>query len=67
MIVYDRFWKTLKEKGITQYALVKKYHVSTGQLGRIRKNRPLSTHTVDMLCEILQCRPEDIMEYIPDK
>lgn len=63
MIVYDRLWDTMKEKGISQYALIKKYKISTGQLDRLRKNENVSTHTLDLLCSILNCRLEDIAEY----
>ena len=38
MIVYDKLWATMKEKGITQYSLIKDYHISAGQLSRLRKN-----------------------------
>ena len=27
MISYDKLWKTMKEKGITQYTLIKKYNI----------------------------------------
>ena len=37
MIVYDRLWKTMKEKGISQYKLLKDYGFSSGQLDRLRK------------------------------
>ena len=63
MIVYDRLWDTMKEKGISQYALIKKYKISTGQLDRLRKNENVSTHTLDLLCSILNCNLEDIAEY----
>ena len=63
MIVYDRLWDTMKEKGISQYALIKKYKISTGQLDRLRKNENVSTHTLDLLCSILNCNFEDIAEY----
>ncbi|HCT17268.1 MAG TPA: XRE family transcriptional regulator [Ruminococcaceae bacterium] len=63
MIVYDRLWSTMKEKGVSQYALIKKYKISTGQLDRLRKNENVSTHTLDLLCSILGCRLEDIAEY----
>lgn len=63
MIVYDRLWDTMKEKGISQYALIKKYKISTGQLDRLRKNENVSTHTLDLLCSILNCNLEDIVEY----
>lgn len=67
MIVYDRLWKTMKEKGITQYALIKKYKISTGQLDRLRKNENISTHTLDLLCGIMECRIEDIAEFVDER
>ena len=63
MIVYDKLWATMKEKGITQYRLIKDYHISAGQLSRLRKNDNVSTHTIDVLCEILDCQPGDLMEF----
>ena len=63
MIVYDRLWNTLKERGISQYSLIKDYHVSTGQLDRLRKNGSVSTYTLNQICEIIGCRLEDIAEY----
>ena len=67
MIVYDRLWTTLKEKGISQYKLIKDYNISTGQLDRLRKNGNVNAYTLNQLCEILDCRVEDIIEYYPDK
>lgn len=67
MIVYDKLWVTMKEKGITQYKLMKDYHFSSGQLDRLRKNGNVNTYTLNQLCEILNCDISDIAEYIPDK
>lgn len=66
MIVYDKLWQTMKNKGISQYALINQYHVSAGQLSRLRKNDNISSHTINTLCEILDCQPDDIMEYVKD-
>ena len=63
MIVYDKLWKTMKKKGVSQYRLIKEYHVSNGQLDRLRKNADVSTFTLNRLCEILECNLEDIAEY----
>lgn len=63
MIVYDKLWETMKVKGISQYTLIKKYHVSPGQITRLKRNESVSTHTVDMFCKILDCEVYDIMEY----
>ena len=67
MIVYKKLWQTMKEKHITQYQLINHYHVSAGQLSRLRGNQNVSSHTINTLCEILDCQPGDIMEFIKDK
>ena len=66
MIVYDRLWKTMKDKGISQYKLLREYGFSAGQLDRLRKNESVSTFTLNTLCRILECGLEDIAQYIPD-
>ena len=67
MISYDNPWNVMKEKGISQYALIKRYHISPGQITRLKRNESVSTHTIDMFCRILNCKVSDIMEYIPDQ
>ncbi len=66
MIVYDRLWQTMKERGFSQYKLLKEYGFSSGQLDRLRKNENVSTFTLGQLCKILHCRLEDIAEYKDD-
>ncbi len=63
MIKYDKLWETMKKKGVTQYALIAKYHVSPGQITRLKRNESVSTHTIDMFCNILNCSVEDVMEH----
>ena len=63
MICFDRLWKTMQKKGISQYRLTKEYGVSNGQLDRLRKNEHVSTYTLNKLCMILDCDLEDIAEY----
>ena len=66
MIVFDKLWKTLKEKNISQYRLIKNYGISTGQLDRLRKNENVRTYTLNQLCNILNCTLNDIAEYLPE-
>ena len=51
MIVYDPLWRTMKEKNISQYKLIKEYNFSTGQLDRLRKNGNVSTYTLNDIVE----------------
>ncbi len=66
MIVYDKLWQTMKDRGISQYKLIKEYSISSGQLDRLRKNDNVSTFTLNQLCRILNCRLEEIAEYIEE-
>ena len=56
----------MKTKGVSQYALINKHGVSPAQITRLKRNESVSTHTIEMFCEILDCKVEDIMEYIPN-
>ena len=67
MISYQNLWKVMKEKGISQYALIKTYHISPAQITRLKRNESVSTHTIEMFCKILDCQVGDIMEYIKDE
>lgn len=67
MISFNRLWQTMKVRGISQYALIKEYKVSPGQITRLKRNESVSTHTIEMMCRILKCKIEDIMEYIPEE
>lgn len=60
MINYAPLWETMKKKGISQYQLINKYKVSAGQLSRLRANQNVSTNTLDILCEILDCEIQDV-------
>lgn len=67
MISYDILWQTMKEKGVTQYTLIKKYNISPAQITRLKRNESVSTHTIETFCKILNCKVEDVMTYIEDE
>jgi len=60
MITYDNLWKTMKEKGITQY-----HDFSQCMFRRMKNNLPSSTYTLGRLCSVLNCRIEDIITFVP--
>ena len=63
MISYEPFYKTLKEKNISTYKLINQYGVSRSLLDRLKHNKPISTVTLDDLCNYLDCKVEDIIVY----
>lgn len=67
MISYEKLWETMRKKGVTQYALIKKYGISPGQITRLKRNESVSTHTIETFCRILHCDVDEIMQYIPEE
>ena len=66
MISYRPFYQTLFRKGITEYHLIFKQGVTANTLHRMKHGQAITTKTLNTLCEILDCRVEDILEYVPD-
>ena len=65
MISYEPLFRTMKEKNITSYRLMKMgFPRSTYYAMKHGEN--ISSHTVNQLCKILKCNVSDIMEYIED-
>lgn len=63
MISYEPFYKTLKEKGITEYNLIYKQGMSANTIHRIKKGFPITTETLDLLYFILDCEVSDIIRH----
>lgn len=67
MISYRPFYQTLLKKGVTEYNLIFKQGVDANTLHRMKHGKPITTRTLNSLCEILSCQVADILEYIPDE
>ena len=65
MISYNPFWVTLEKSSETTYTLINKHHISSATIDKLRKNKPMNTTTLNDLCRILNCKLQDIAEYIP--
>ena len=67
VIQYGPLWKTMSKNKVTTYTLRVKYGMSHATVQRLQADMPVSTHTLDKLCKYLNCRIEDIAEYVPDE
>ena len=66
MIRFDRLWKTMEKKKITTYQLREQCGIDSKTIRRLRANDNMETKTLNKLCSALNCKLEDIAEYIPD-
>ena len=67
MIVFDKLRVTLKAKGFSTYKLREKCGIDSKTVRRLKANENIETKTIDKICSALNCRIEDIAEYIEDK
>lgn len=67
MIIFDKLWITMKEKGFSTYKLREQCGIDSKTIRRLRANENIETKTIDKLCSVLECRIEDIVEYVDNK
>ena len=66
MIKFDRLWDTMEKKNISTYYLREKCGIDSKTVRRLRANDNIETKTLDKLCSVLNCRLEDIAEFVED-
>lgn len=66
MIVFERLWNVMREKGVSTYQLRERCGIDSKTIRRLKANDNIETKTLNKLCAALECRLEDIAEYKPD-
>lgn len=66
MIVFNKLWDLMKEKGVSTYKLREECGIDSKTIRRLKANDNIETKTLNKLCSALECKIEDIMEYVPD-
>ena len=66
MIVFDKLWITMKKRGVATYQLRENCGFDSKTIRRLRANDNMETKTLNKLCSVLNCRLEDIAEYLQD-
>lgn len=64
MVVFDKLWLLMKEKGISTYKLRECCGIDSKTIRRLKANENVETKTLDKLCTTLNCKLEDIAEFI---
>lgn len=66
MIVFDKLWAMMKSKNISTYTLREKCGIDSKTIRRLRANENIETKTLDKICSAIDCKLEDIAEYIKE-
>ena len=66
MVSYNPLWKTMKERNITTYTLIYKLGFSPNTINNLKHNKSITIYTLEKLCTILNCTPNDVIEFTED-
>ena len=66
MFSYEPLWETMKNKNISQYQLIHVHGLSTETLDALRQNRSITMNTLDTICQMLECQPNEVVKIIRD-
>lgn len=63
MLSYEPLWETMQNRDITTYALINKYNINPRTVNNLKHNKSITMFTLEKLCEILDCTPNDIIKF----
>lgn len=67
MIVYKiDIMGALKQKGYTSYRVRKEKIFGEATMTKFRKKEYINFENLNLLCQLLECQPGDIIEYKPE-
>ncbi len=67
MIIFDKLWDVLERKGVSTYTLREKCGIDSKTIRRLKANDNIETKTLNKLCKVLNCKLEDIAQYVEDE
>ncbi len=65
-IIYNKMVKLMEERGITSYTVKRDNIIGQATFRKIKEGGDIDTRTIAKMCEVLECQPGDLLEYIPE-
>jgi DNA-binding Xre family transcriptional regulator len=53
----------MSAKNITTYTLIAKHGINPQTINQLKHNKGITVHTLEKLCTILECTPNDVLEF----
>ena len=63
---YNNLWKVLEDKNMTKKDLREATGMSSATIAKLGKNENINMSSLESICRVLDCRVEDVIEYIPE-
>lgn len=66
MFKFDRLFLTMDKKGVSTYRLREECDIDSKTIRRLKANQNIEMKTLDRICSYLDCKIEDVVEFIKD-
>ena len=66
-VSYKKLFHLLIDKGMTNAELTEKCGFSANIITRLKRDNYVSMDSIEKICYALNCRVDDILEFIPDE
>ena len=63
MFDYSPLWETMQNRGVSQYQLLKA-GIDNKTLDSLKKNKNITMVTLEKLCRIFDCSPNDVVRFL---
>lgn len=63
-VSYSKLFALMEERGVKKIDLRNTYKLNPKTVDSLTKNKSVTVDTIMQLCEIFDCQPNDIMEYV---
>ena len=63
-VSYGKLFALMEERGVKKIDLRNTYKLNPKTVDSLTKNKSVTVDTIMQLCEIFDCQPNDIMEYV---
>ena len=64
---YNRLWKLMIDRKLMKKDLITMAGISTNAMAKMGKEENVSTEVLGKICAALNCRIEDIVEFVPEE
>ncbi len=65
-VSYNKLWKMLIDKNISKTELTHLAGITTNAMAKLGRNEDVRVNTLEKLCTSLDCKLDDIVEFVPD-
>lgn len=63
---YNKLWKMLIDKDISKTELTQLAGITTNAMAKLGRNEDVRVNTLEKLCTSLDCKLDDIVEFVPE-